>query len=105
MKKKGLKLLEKLARNYQEIEWLFAGWGSLNPKQWNLNNVHVWENLQKSQLTPLYQCADLLILPSVGEAFPLVIQEAMACGTPAFVSDESANQYPQLEGLIFFCFR
>lgn len=101
VEKKGLKLLEKLARNYQEIEWLFAGWGNLNPKQWNLNNVHVWENLQKSQLTPLYQCADLLILPSVGEAFPLVIQEAMACGTPAFVSDESANQYPQLEGLIF----
>lgn len=102
VEKKGLKLLEKLAKKYSQIEWLFAGWGSLNPQQWGLNNVHVWENLHKSQLTPLYQCADLLILPSVGEAFPLVIQEAMACGTPAFVSDESANQYPQLEGLIFW---
>ncbi len=101
VEKKGLKLLEKLVKNYPKIQWLFAGWGSLNPQKWGLNNVHVWENLQKSQLTTLYQCADLLILPSVGEAFPLVIQEAMACGTPAFVSDESANQYPQLEGLIF----
>lgn len=101
VEKKGLSLLKQLAINYPQISWLFVGWGNLNPKQWQLGNVRVWENLQKSQLSPLYQCADLLILPSTGEAFPLVIQESMACGTPGFVSDESANQYPQLENLIF----
>ncbi|MGI0480878.1 glycosyltransferase family 4 protein [Geminocystis sp. CENA526] len=101
VEKKGLNLLEKLAKNYHQITWVFVGWGSLNPQNWGLSNVYVWENLEKSVLTPLYQTADLLILPSTGEAFPLVIQEAMACGTPAFVSTESANQYPQLENMIF----
>lgn len=101
VEKKGLNLLEKLAKNYQEITWVFVGWGSLNPKNWDLSNVSVRENLEKSALTPLYQTADLLILPSSGEAFPLVIQEAMACGTPAFVSSESAEQYPQLQNMIF----
>lgn len=101
VEKKGLNILEKLAKNYGEITWVFVGWGSLNPQNWGLSNVYVWENLEKSALTPLYQTADLLILPSTGEAFPLVIQEAMACGTPAFVSTESANQYPQLQNMIF----
>jgi glycosyltransferase involved in cell wall biosynthesis len=47
------------------------------------------------ELARLYQAADLLVLPSVGEGFPLVIQEAMACGTPALVGDEAAAACPQ----------
>jgi alpha-maltose-1-phosphate synthase len=41
-----------------------------------------WPHVPKSQLAPRYQAADLLVFPTLGDGFGLVIQEAMCCGTP-----------------------
>ena len=101
VEKKGLHILRQLASRFDSTHWVFAGWGPLDPKLWNLPNVSVFYDRREAQLTPLYQAADLLVLPSKGEAFPLVIQEAMASGTPAMVSSESANQYSAAKHLIF----
>ncbi len=38
-------------------------------------------------LPPIYQSADVLVLPSVSEPWGLVVNEAMLCGLPAIVSD------------------
>src|SRR5688572_1857338 len=43
--------------------------------------------LNQSEITKAYVAADALVLPSSGETWGLVVNEAMVCGLPCFVSD------------------
>ncbi|MBU3890409.1 glycosyltransferase family 4 protein [Methylosinus sporium] len=90
VEKKGLLRLERLARERPDILFVFAGWGVIDPAQWRLPNIRVYRNLAGASLAPLYRAADLLLLPSVGEGFPLVIQEALACGLPIVCGADTA---------------
>jgi glycosyltransferase involved in cell wall biosynthesis len=100
VEKKGLPLLHRLAQELPHARWLFAGWGPLDPGRWGLSHVAVHRNVSHTELARLYQAADLLVLPSVGEGFPLVVQEAMACGTPALVGTDTAAACPEAAGLL-----
>lgn len=97
VEKKGLPILRQLAARLPEARWLFAGWGPLDPQAWGLPQVTVLHGLSGAELAPLYQAADLLVLPSSGEGFPLVVQEAMACGTPALVGTDTAAGCPDAD--------
>jgi glycosyltransferase involved in cell wall biosynthesis len=101
VEKKGLPLLRVLAERFPECLWAFVGWGPEAPDRWGLPNVVCLGGLPQCKIAACYQAADLLVLPSVGEGFPLVVQEAMACGTPALISTETVGGYPAVEPLVY----
>ena len=53
-----------------------------------LRNVHFVDFLNKEQLKKYYHAADCFVLMTVGEAWGLVINEAMACGLPVITTDK-----------------
>jgi|GEM_PF-669686 len=50
-------------------------------------NIVATGPLGQDILVTLYQCADLVVFPSLLEGFGLPITEALACGTPVIASD------------------
>jgi glycosyltransferase involved in cell wall biosynthesis len=72
-------------------QWCVIGQGPEQPQAWGLPNVRVLSPMPQAELASWYHAADLLILPSEGEGFPLVVQEAMACGLPACITADVAS--------------
>ena len=51
-----------------------------------------------ADVTPYYQCADLLVLPSYREGLPNVVLEAMACSLPCVAARASGSRELIVEG-------
>jgi glycosyltransferase involved in cell wall biosynthesis len=94
VEKKGLRILRALARQRPDLSFFFVGSGPIRPSEWNLENVHDLGPQTSASVADLYRWADLLVLPSVGEGYPLVIQEAMACGLPVVCGEPSERADP-----------
>lgn len=89
--KKRLPTIREMALLRPHWHWCIIGHGPEHPHGWGLANVTVLPPMAQSDLVRYYRAADLLVLPSEGEGFPLVVQEAMACGLPAFITSEVAS--------------
>jgi alpha-maltose-1-phosphate synthase len=100
VEKKGLQVLERLARRFGDVVFAFAGQGTLDPVNWGLPNVRVFRSLSGTGLAALYRASDLLLLPSVGEGFPLVVQEALACGLTVICGADTARADSRAESFI-----
>ena len=102
VEKKGVRLLQPLIEATQYCDWLLIGRsGDVDPAMWSLPNMKLMEPMHPAQLRGYYAAADLLVLPSSGEGFPVVAQEAMACGTPALLSELTASGLPAIRGVVF----
>jgi glycosyltransferase involved in cell wall biosynthesis len=99
VEKKGLAVLEEVVGRFPEATWVFVGSGPLDPRRWRASNVICPGALPQESLAAYYRAADTLVLPSVGEGFPLVAQEALASGTPALLTPESAAGAPGVEAV------
>lgn len=98
--KKGLDVVRCLVPRFPDATWLFVGTGPVQPESWGLENVRALGQLDHEQLATAYRAADLLLLPSLTEGFPLVVQEALACGTAVLSTDEVAMACPEATTMI-----
>lgn len=69
------------------VSFYFVGSGKLESQiqkkcQENHLEVHFIHDVTPEKMPAIYNCMDLIILPSKNEGLPLVCVEALACGTP-----------------------
>jgi glycosyltransferase involved in cell wall biosynthesis len=94
VEKKGLSVLRALAAQCPNHSFFLVGSGPIQPSSWGLTNVHDVGPRGSQEVADFYRWADLLLLPSVGEGYPLVIQEAMASGLPVICGEPSNRADP-----------
>jgi len=94
VEKKGLAALRELAINRPDCEFVLVGDGPINPASWGLQNVTLLGRRTRQELARLYRACDGLVLPSIGEGYPLVVQEALASGLSVYCGLDSAAADP-----------
>lgn len=77
------------AGNLPELDFLISGKGLMEDelRKQAPSNVKFLGKLPREDLLDCYAAASVLLMPSAIETEGLVAQEAMACGTPVFISD------------------
>jgi len=88
---KGISTVEHIARKYPQMTVLIAVRGPQPEAMQGLPNVRLFQNADYELLPVLYSAADFSLCPSHYDAFPFVVAEALACGTPVIASPHGAS--------------
>lgn len=103
--KKGVDVLTRawpaLIRAHPGWRLVVAGEGPLYAALAALPGVRMLGQVAHEEMPAIYGMADVFWLPSRGEGFPLTVQEALLCGTPAVVSDDPSfvENVPDVDGV------
>jgi glycosyltransferase involved in cell wall biosynthesis len=92
--KKGVDIILEVAKARPIYKWLLIGSSDIPASKQKLKNMNILPYRNQDELREFYIAADLFVLPSQGEGFPLSVQEALTCGLPAAVSEETASSLP-----------
>ena len=91
VEKKGIEIVLGVSERLPDLHFLIAGDGPLRTLlQPSRSNVSWHRAVAPEQMPECYHAADVLLLPSRDEGLPLVVQEALASGCPAVVSEDEA---------------
>ena len=93
--KKGFDLLADCAG--PEFDLVFVG-GEQRPMEIGRNGGRSYflGSVPRVRMREIYRAADVFCLPSLGEGFPLTVQEAMASGLPVITTDDEAYRRYQV---------
>lgn len=88
---KGFGAVAHIARKFPELTMLVAIRGPLPIGIEKLPNIRLFQDATYDLLPLLYSSADFSMCPSRYDAFPFVVTEALACGTPVVASPHGAS--------------
>lgn len=86
--RKGIKRLEKAIEELEDVYFISAGQGALEP---NSNKCLYSGRVDNENLPDFYNASDIFVLPTLNEGCSNAIVEAIACGLPIISSDLPFN--------------
>jgi glycosyltransferase involved in cell wall biosynthesis len=89
---KGFPVVEALIEALPDVYWVLAMLGEVPEGLHGRPNARILRNVAHAQMPFLYSAADFLLCPSRYDAFPYVVSESIACGTPVIAAPNGASQ-------------
>lgn len=91
-----LKMVQEIKRRRPEVRFIMAGTGTMEKllhtqaEQLGIKDVVRFTGfLDQKQAYDMFHAADIFIMPSTSEPFGLTCLEALSCGTPVIISNQS----------------